>query len=91
MSCCLLSKKVTNFMNSRLRAFFWGGTSTSKAIHWRDGQVLSRPKARGDLGFKEFRAFNLALLSKQGWRLLQESDKFGQSSSKASTSQELPF
>ncbi|CAN1788792.1 Putative ribonuclease H protein At1g65750 [Linum perenne] len=29
----------------------------------------------GGLGFKEFRAFNLSLLAKQGWILLQDPDK----------------
>ncbi|CAN1178605.1 Transposon TX1 uncharacterized 149 kDa protein [Linum perenne] len=75
MSCFLLPKRATNTMNSMLSAFLWGGTSTSKTIHWRDGEVLCHPKAMGGLGFKEFRSFNLALLAKQGWRLLQEPDK----------------
>ena len=32
------------------------------------------PKSEGGMGFKDLKAFNLALLAKQGWRLAQNTD-----------------
>ncbi|CAL1391120.1 unnamed protein product [Linum trigynum] len=70
MSCFLLPKGTTKKMNSRLNAFFWGGDMEKKAIPWRKGSVLTAPKQEGGMGFKDFHQFNMALLVKQGWKIL---------------------
>ncbi|CAN1827299.1 Putative ribonuclease H protein At1g65750, partial [Linum perenne] len=52
MSCFLLLKDMTNKMNSRLNVFFWGRSMQRKTIHWAKGSILTKPKAKGGLGFK---------------------------------------
>ena len=45
-----------------------------RKIHWRSWDFLSKPKKDGGMGFRDLRSFNLAMLAKKGWRLIQDQD-----------------
>ena len=50
--------------------FWWGNSMDKRRIHWLNWDKLCVAKLDGRLGFKDFEAFNLALLAKQGWRMI---------------------
>lgn len=43
-----------------------------RKVHWLCWEKLSWPKSEGGMGFKDLLQFNLAILVKQGWRLMQD-------------------
>jgi hypothetical protein len=51
--------------------FWWRHQKESKGVSWMSWEKLSLSKQLGGLGFQDLEACNLALLSKQGWRLVQ--------------------
>lgn len=52
--------------------FWWNGTNETMKIHWISWDKLCLPKGEGGLGFRNMYAFNLGLLEKHRWQLINE-------------------
>lgn len=53
--------------------FLWeNGVKSKKGIHWASWDNLCKPKSMRGMGFRKLHDFNLALLGKQTWRLLND-------------------
>ncbi|GMP49534.1 hypothetical protein CsSME_00016480 [Camellia sinensis var. sinensis] len=76
MACFAFPKRFYAKLNSYIWRFWWGGDMNGKGIHWFGWEKLVLSKFQGGLGFRDFNMFNLALLARQGWRLLKYPQSF---------------
>ena len=53
-------------LNSMVRNFWWGQKENERKMAWISWDKLCQRKSEGELGFKDLKVFNLALLAKQG-------------------------
>ena len=73
MSVFLLPRSLIDEIEKMLNSFWWGHNSAnSRGLHWMSWERLSIPKSFGGMGFKSFKAFNMAMVGKQAWKLVSD-------------------
>ena len=74
MSTFLLSLEICENLASAIAQFWWSSNPPKRGIHWAKWENVCLPKEEGGIGFRLIYEFNLALLAKQLWRLVQYPD-----------------
>jgi hypothetical protein len=74
MSVFQLPKTLCKDINAMMAKFWWGHKQNDKRIAWMSWSKLGRAKEWGGMGYRDLEWFNVALLAKQGWRLVQNPD-----------------
>ncbi|XP_058726363.1 uncharacterized protein LOC131597703 [Vicia villosa] len=70
----LAPKKVIQEINKIQGNFLWGGVKAKRGIHWVKWKEVCLPVDKGGLGLRCLEDFNLALLIKWKWRIMETSN-----------------
>ena len=74
MSSFLLSLEIYENLASAIAQFWWSSNPPKRGIHLAKWEKLCLPREEGGIGFRMIHEFNLDLLAKQLWRLVQYLD-----------------
>ncbi|CAI0402618.1 unnamed protein product [Linum tenue] len=68
----LIPKGVCRSIDRLSRDFVWGHEEDRSKMHLVAWDRMTRPKLQGEVGLRDTRQANIALLAKSGWRLIKD-------------------
>ena len=74
MSCFDLTKNLCEEISSMICRYRWNLQDGKDKCHWVGWEGMTRAKEDEGLGFRYLHIFNLAMLSRKCWRILQHPD-----------------
>ncbi|XP_013650802.1 uncharacterized mitochondrial protein AtMg00310-like [Brassica napus] len=74
MSTFLLPLEICENLASVIAQYWWSSNPPKREIHWAKWEKVCLPREEGGIGFRIIHEFNLTLLAKQLWRLVQFPD-----------------
>ncbi|XP_074377394.1 putative mitochondrial protein AtMg00310 [Apium graveolens] len=72
MSIFLIPNGISETIEKLMNGFWWGRGVNGKGISWMAWDKMCAPKSHGGMGMKNLKNFNMAMLAKQGWRILNK-------------------